>query len=133
MKQEGYSDYTIRFTGKALRFLSRRCNLNVPEDVKQFISIHETTSAYKRNLVYAYERYMKLYGLEWKRPRYWVRERLPKIPLESKIDMIIAAAYPGLALQLRISKETGYPTREKLEGLNLKEVADELERLNLLD
>ena len=30
------------------------------------------------------------------------------------------------------SKETGYPTREKLEELNLKEVANELGRLNLL-
>jgi integrase len=106
-KLTSYSRYTINYTRKSLKLLDKHCNLNNPESVKEFIAKYNTTESYKRNLCYAYERYLKYYGINWIRPKYKASHKLPKIPLETKIDMIISAFNKKLALQLSISKETG--------------------------
>jgi integrase len=107
MKKNGYSKYTINYTRQALQLLSKHCDLGDPESVKEFISEHDTTTSYKRNLCYSYEHYLEHHGLTWNRPRYRANDDLPKIPTENKIDMIISALYRSLALKLKISKETG--------------------------
>jgi len=37
MKKEGYSQATLRFVSKALKFLNGNCNLDDPESVKEFL------------------------------------------------------------------------------------------------
>ena len=81
----------------------------------------EVVDSYKRNLCYAYEHYLKLNELTWKRPRYYARERLPRIPTEKTLDMLIAASRPRLAVKLSISKETGLRPVELL-ALKVKDV-----------
>ncbi len=77
--------------------------------------------SYKRNLCYAYEHYLKLNGLEWEKPKYYARDKLPRIPEERVLDMLIASAYPSLALKLSMSKETGMRPIE-LVSLKVKDV-----------
>jgi hypothetical protein len=111
LKKQGYSEYTITFVRKALKVLEQGCGLGHPETVKIFIAEMGVADSYKRNLCYAYDHYLKLNELTWKRPRYYAREKLPRIPSEKTIDMIIAASRPRLAVKLSISKETGLSTR----------------------
>jgi len=90
-----------------LKFLNSQCNLNDPESVKEFIANYDSASSYKRNLCYAYSHYLKFAGLEWKSPKYYTSNKLPKIPSEQKLNMLISASPQVLALKLSISKETG--------------------------
>jgi len=107
MKKQGYSEASLRFASKALKFLNSQCNLNDPESVKEFIANYDSASSYKRNLCYAYSHYLKFAGLEWKSPKYYTSNKLPKIPSEQKLNMLISASPQVLALKLSISKETG--------------------------
>jgi integrase len=81
----------------------------------------DVADSYKRNLCYAYEHYLKLNELSWNRPRYYAREKLPRIPSEKALDMLIAASRPRLAVKLSISKETGLRPVELL-ALKVKDV-----------
>ncbi len=121
LKKQGYSEHTINFVRKALSVLEKGCGLSDSETVKAFIADMDVADSYKRNLCYAYEHYLKLNELTWKRPRYYARERLPKIPSEKTIDMLIAASRPRLAVKLSISKETGLRPVELL-ALKVKDV-----------
>jgi integrase len=107
MKKKGYSSSTLKFVSKALKFLNDNCNLNDPESVKEFIAKYDSANSYKRNLCYAYSHYLKWNGLSWNSPKYRVSSKLPKIPTEETLNMIISASPPLLALRLSISKETG--------------------------
>ena len=91
MKKQGYSGDTINFVRKALKVLEDGCGLNDPETLKAFIAEMDVADSYKRNLCYAYEHYLRLNDISWNRPKYYAREKLPKIPSEKTIDMIIAA------------------------------------------
>jgi len=55
----------------------------------------------------AYEHYVKLHGLTWTKPKYHENAKVPKIPLESKIDLIIANSSLKLGTAIAISKDTG--------------------------
>jgi integrase len=121
LKKQGFSDHTIRFVSKALTVIEKGCGLDDPERVKSWIAQQAVNDSYKRNLCYAYRHYLKLHKIEWERPKYYAREKLPKIPSEKTIDMIIAASKPRLALQLSISKETGLRPVELL-ALRVKDI-----------
>ena len=71
MRKQGYSEASLRFASKALKFLNSRCNLNDPESVKEFIAKYDSASSYKRNLCYAYSHYLKFVGLSWSCPKYY--------------------------------------------------------------
>jgi integrase len=117
MKKNGLSDYSIRFTSKALKFLSKNCNLNDPENVKSFISSLNVSNGYKRNLCIAYNKYVKVNGLSWNMPLYKVSSKLPRVPSSEKVQMLISGAKPLMALKLSISVETGM---RPIEVMNLK-------------
>jgi len=121
MKKEGLSDYTIKNYGKALHRLAKTCNLENPETVRTYLALLKGTHGYKKQLVFAYEKYAKQYGLTWKRPKYITRRKMPKIPQEAKINCIIADASPKLSTAISISKDTGLRPIE-LMRLKLKDI-----------
>ena len=121
LKKQGYSEHTINFVRKALNRIKNGCDFSNPDAVKGFIARLDVADSYKRNLCYAYEHYLKLKGLEWEKTRYYSRDRLPKIPEERTLDMLIASAYPSLSLKLSLSKETGLRPVE-LVSLRVKDV-----------
>ena len=63
--------------------------------------------SYKRNLAIAYWNYVKVFGIAWEKPKYHPSNRLPQIPSEEKVNMIIANCPKKLALALSISRDTG--------------------------
>jgi integrase/recombinase XerD len=50
---------------------------------------------------------VQVHGLQWKKPIYWQKQRLPKIPLEKDINAIISNASKKLATAISISRDTG--------------------------
>lgn len=121
MKKNGKAKETIKNVGKALKVLARSCDLDDPEAVKTFIAVLDRKNGYKRQLCYSYNCYVKHHGLQWTKPNYYVPSKMPKIPQEAKIDLIISKASPKLALAISMSKDTGLRPIE-LMNLKLKDI-----------
>jgi len=121
LKKKGLSDYTIKNYSKSLHVLAKNCNLDKPETVRTFLALLDSTHGYKKQLVFAYESYIKTYGLTWERPKYIPRRKMPKIPQEAKIDLIISNASPKLRTAIAISKDTGLRPIE-LMRLKLRDI-----------
>jgi integrase len=117
MKNNARSEYTIKFTDKALTRISKHANLNEPEQVKQFIANLQATNCYKKNLCLAYNKYCKYYQIKWQMPHYQPEEKRIKIPTTQKLEMLIASSGRILSIELSISKETGL---RPIELCNLK-------------
>jgi len=107
MKKNAYADTTIESTGKRLRHLQRNCNLQEPENVKGFIANKKCSNAYKEALIEAYDLLMRSMNQQWQKPFYKRNDKLPKIPTEEKIDMLISNASTRMALFLSMSKDLG--------------------------
>jgi integrase len=107
LKKAGKADDTIRNVRKCLIVLDRLTNLQDPEAVKTFVATYDRNSGYKRNLIMAYEHYAKLYNFTWIKPKYHENAKMPKIPLEAKIDCIMTNAPLKLRTAIAISKDTG--------------------------
>jgi integrase len=122
------TDQYIRNVDKALSALSQRCNLDDPEFVKNTIAIIESVG-YKRNLSYAYDIYVNYHGLKWERPKYWVPQKVPKIPLEKHIEAIIGCACQKTATATAISKDTGLRPIE-LMRITLRDIDLEQKTIN---
>ena len=121
MKNEGRSDYSIKFVDKALTYLSKHTNLNEPEQVKQFIANIQASNGYKRNLAIAYNKYCKYYKIQWNMPLYQPEAKTIKIPTKEKLEMLIASAGKTLSIKLTISKEAGLRPVE-LQNLKVKDI-----------
>jgi len=121
MKKNGRADSTIKTVGKSLNKLERLANLDEPESVKTFLATVDLSNDYKRILCSAYDCYVKFHGLQWSKPKYVQSSKMPKIPLESQIDAIIAQTSPKLATAISMSKDTGLRPTE-LMNLKLRDI-----------
>jgi len=128
MKNNGKSDYTIRFIDKSLRHISDHADLNNPEAVKQFIANKDVSDSYKKNLCIAYNHYCQYYKIKWEMPLYKANSKQIRIPTNEKLQKLIAYARKTLSIQLRISKETGL---RPIELCNLKVKDLDLEQRNI--
>jgi len=107
MKRNAYADSTIKATIKRLKHLQRNCLLADPEGIKTFIANKQCSNAYKESLIETYDIYMRSTEQKWNKPFYERYDKLPKIPSEEKIDMLISQASPRMSLILSMSKELG--------------------------
>jgi integrase len=121
MKRDGIRDTTIKNVGKTLTFLAKNVPLEDPERVKDFIAKVNGSEGYKRNLAYAYQKYAQYRGIIWNKPKYNSNSKVPKIPLEEKINMIIANSSRKLALAISMSRDLGLRPIE-LMNLKLKDI-----------
>jgi len=64
LKKEAYAELTIEAVGKGIKHIAKHVDLDDPEAVKGFI--------------------------EWDKPFYERYDKLPRIPQEKQIDMLIA-------------------------------------------
>jgi len=107
MKKNAYEDSTIKGTIKRLKHLKRNCLLADPENVKTFVANKQCTNGYKESLIEAYNIFMRSIGQQWDKPFYQRYDKLPKIPTEEKLNMIIANAGTRMALILSMHKDLG--------------------------
>jgi integrase len=121
MKKNAYADTTIKATGKRLRSLQRNCNFKDPENVKAYIANKKCSSGFKETLVETYDILMRCLNQQWQKPFYQRYDKLPKIPSEEKINMLISNARTRMALFLSMSKDLGTRPIE-LTWLHVKDI-----------
>ena len=107
LQKQGKAKATIKNVSKALKVLAKNCNLNKPEQVRGYIARLDRKNGYKRQLCYAYDKYTETHNLSWNKPNYYTPSKMPKIPQESKINLIIANAPLKLGTAIAISRDTG--------------------------
>jgi hypothetical protein len=107
MKKNAYEKSTIKATAKRLKHLQKNCLLADPESVKIFIANKKCGNGFKETLTEVYDIYMRSIGQTWTKPFYTRYDKLPKIPTEEKVNMLISHATPRMALILSMSKDLG--------------------------
>jgi len=92
MKKEAYAETTTEAVSKRLKHLAKNCFLGDPESAKAFVAQKKCSMAFKESLVEAYDLYCGANGLVWRKPFYVRYDKMPRIPTEEKLNMIIANA-----------------------------------------
>ncbi|WNZ28735.1 MAG: hypothetical protein IAX21_08780 [Candidatus Bathyarchaeota archaeon] len=91
-----------------MKFLAKNTTIDNPESVKQFIANQETWSiAYKEGVVNAYVHYVKVYSLDWIKPKYKRSERLLNVPTTEQVNKIIADSGKKYCMIFSILRDTG--------------------------
>jgi integrase len=107
MKKQAYEDTTIKATAKRLKHLQMNCHLADSESVKLFVANKKCSNGFKETLIETYDIFMRSIGQQWQKPFYARYDKLPKIPTEERINMLISQATPRMALILSMSKDMG--------------------------
>jgi integrase/recombinase XerD len=108
MKKQGFRPTTIKTRAEHVSgLMTAGADLNNPEDVKFVIAEKKCSEGYKKNLVLAYDTYLRMRKIKWDAPKYKPVQRLPFIPLEREIDQLISALGGILSLFCAVLKDTG--------------------------
>jgi integrase len=109
MQKRGYAEPTVKHRVVRLRTLARRgANLLDPESVKSVIALQKTwCDGTKANVVDSYTCFLEKEGLTWDPPRYKRQEKIPFIPSEAELNMLIGGSGKTLSIFLQGLKETG--------------------------
>jgi integrase len=114
LKKKGKAETTINGQCGSLRTLyNLGCDFLDAENVKGIISSQTWSNGMKKNVVNAYKNYVAFLGLRApEMPEYKDQRKLPFIPNESELDMLIACAGDKLQPFLQTLKETFARTGE---------------------
>ncbi|UCE16064.1 MAG: site-specific integrase [Candidatus Bathyarchaeota archaeon] len=112
MKRNGRAESTIKRHNQLLTQLSKLCDLNNPEEVKETLANFKWQTNTKRATANILNTYYKFLKIPFEKPTYAKEHKLPFIPTEQEIDLIIASGTPRTATRLQLLKETGARTGE---------------------
>ena len=108
LKKNGFAESTIkRYIQSCNTLRSYGADILDPESVKGTIAKQKWQDGTKLNYVNFYDTFIKFLGLTWQKPRYKHSRKLPFIPLESEIDLLIHGTGKKISITLQIIKETG--------------------------
>jgi integrase len=85
----------------------RGADLSDPESFKEILAVQKWVPKRKINAVDAYNIYCQLNGLEWDPPKYKDVEKIPYVPPEKYLDILITDTSPKTSIWLQCLKETG--------------------------
>ena len=120
MQKENRAKDTYEPYCYSLQFLiNNGANLFDPESVKTTLTqtLKSKTNARKYNLVKAYKAFMVAYGLKGVMPNYKPTRKLPYLPPEAHMDLLIASCSYEMAALLQTLKETAARPVEALRIL----------------
>jgi len=115
MEKQGYAPETVRTNNGSLRALQlRNADLLNPESVKEALAKEKVWSENrKRNVINAYSLFLKVCNVPaWEKPKTNVVRKIPFIPCEQEIDMLIAGSSTSVATFLQLLKETAMRSGE---------------------
>jgi len=81
-------------------------NLRDPESVKKALAEKNWVGRSKNNAADTYTLFLKMLEKKWDKPHYQEVRKIPFIPTEAEIDVLIAACRPKTATYLQLLKET---------------------------
>ena len=107
-KADGRAEETIRSRLQSLKQVAMKCNINEPEEVKIWLSNYtKWNNKTKTKFADTYSAYLNFTGKKWTAPKYTVTAKLPFIPTEQEIDLLISACGKQTSAVLQTLKETG--------------------------
>ncbi len=71
--------------------LSSHCDIDNPDQVKQFVFEREVSLARKENIVDIYAKFAKSHNIQFSEPRYTRTDTLPFVPLQQELETLINA------------------------------------------
>ena len=105
-KRNGRAESTIITEVHTLTLLARKTNLFHPEEVKTTIANAKVSTSTKLKRTKQYKAFLKWKKIEWTPPTYTPVDKIPFMPSEAEIDILIASCRPKLATVLQLLKET---------------------------
>jgi integrase len=106
-QRDGRAIETIRTRIQALKQVAKLTNLYEPEKVKEWLATSTWSNTTKTKFVDSYTAFLNFIGKTWKPPHYTIAKKLPFIPTEEEIDLLIASCGTITATVLQTLKETG--------------------------
>jgi len=92
LRLNGRQPETLEGIHHRLTMITKQCDLNNPYETKQLLADKTNWSkSYKRTIAVTLDRYYKHIGKKWERPTYKPDSKLPFIPTEEEIDLLIAS------------------------------------------
>ncbi|MEM2293121.1 MAG: hypothetical protein QXX41_07580, partial [Nitrososphaerota archaeon] len=89
--KNGRREETVKKNVEVIRMLIRKgANIYDPEAVKEFINKLNVSEDTKMNYANLYGNFVKFCSGSWEKPRYGKTEKIPFIPTEEELDMLIA-------------------------------------------
>jgi integrase len=125
LKKQGYKCAKNR-VAMFKRLVDLGANPWDPESVKDVLASQtEWSDSYKMLLTYAYQGFLEMEGLSWKKPRYKQEEFLPFIPTEEELNQLIFGVGRQIGTFLQGLKDTGADPGElaKLRWIDLNKEA----------
>jgi integrase len=106
-KADGRAEETISSRLRALKQCAIEINIDEPETVKIWLSERKWSSKTKIKFCDTYSSWLKFRGKTWNAPTYEIQDKIPFIPTEQEIDLLIAGCGKTTATVLQMLKETG--------------------------
>ena len=108
-KNNGRADETIRSRLQSLKQVARITDIYNPEEVKKWQSSKECHWNNKTKVKFcdSYSALLKFLKLNWIAPSYQIVNKLPFIPTEQEIDLLISGTGKQTSTVLQMLKETG--------------------------
>lgn len=112
--KNGRKETTVEKQVRVLKSLLKNTDVYNPEAVKDYIAKLNVSEGSKINYVDVYNNFLKFIGVSWEKPKYKALEKIPFIPTEEELDMLIARCGKKTATILQLLKETGARIGEAL-------------------
>jgi integrase len=116
-QKNGRADETTRSRIQVLRQVAKIRDINSPEIVKTWLSDAKNERQFtkpctwnnktKTKFIDTYSAYLRHKQIQWTPPKYTINEKLPFIPTEHEIDLLISGTGKLLSAVLQTLKETG--------------------------
>jgi integrase len=105
---QGCTEQGVKSYLYCLRNLIRkRADLNSPESVKATVAKMAVANRTKNYHLGVYESFLKFLGKTWQKPKYTCSQKIPYIPLESELNLLIGGCSKTISTVLQTIKETG--------------------------
>ena len=114
LKKQGCTETTIKDYGSKLKYLAKQTNLLEPEAVKEFLAKASMNETSKHNYVACLCGFYAFTSISWSPPIYKKVCKIPFIPTEQELELLIANSSKSLSALLQLLKETGMRVGEAL-------------------
>jgi integrase len=90
-----------------LNFIALRAEFENTGSVLEFVARGKWRDSYKANLCDFYNQYCKFYGISFLKPRYVKVNKIPRVPTEEKINLILGHASQKYVIVYKLAMECG--------------------------
>jgi integrase len=107
LKNLSYSDTYLANIVRTLNSIAAKINLESTFSFCEFVARGKWRESYKANLCDFYSHYCKHYSISFVKPKYRRDHKLPRVPTEEKINLILGHASKKYVVIYKIAMECG--------------------------